>query len=64
LSAALLAAYHSSVKGGAKAAVDYTQVRNVDKIHGAKAGMVNYTNQKTVFVAASNEEVAKLRLVN
>lgn len=62
--AALLAAYHSSAKNSAKAPVDYTERRNVDKIRGAQPGMVTYTKQKTVFVTPDKESIAKIRLAD
>jgi predicted ribosome quality control (RQC) complex YloA/Tae2 family protein len=48
--AAVLAAIHSKAKESSQIPVDYTQVRNVFKPQGAKPGMVNYFNYKTVYV--------------
>ena len=48
LSAAGIAAYHSSLKDSLKASVDYMPVRYVKKPQGAKPGMVVFTRQKTV----------------
>lgn len=50
LSAAKLAAEHSQSKGNGKTSVDYTLVKNVKKIPGAKPGMVIYTDYKTIIV--------------
>ena len=50
LSAAKLAAEHSQSKGNGKTHVDYTLVKNVKKIPGAKPGMVIYTDYKTIIV--------------
>lgn len=50
LSAAKLAAEHSQSKGNGKTPVDYTLVKNVKKIPGAKPGMVIYTDYKTIIV--------------
>ncbi len=48
LEAARAAAYHSSVRGGANAQVDYTRVKNVRKPAGAKPGYVIYEKHRTV----------------
>lgn len=50
LSAAKLATEHSQSKGNGKTPVDYTLVKNVKKIPGAKPGMVIYTDYKTIIV--------------
>jgi predicted ribosome quality control (RQC) complex YloA/Tae2 family protein len=42
-------------------AVDYTLVKYVKKPKSAKAGMVIYTDNKTVYVTPKDNEVAKLR---
>ncbi len=48
--AAVLAAVHSKAKDSSQIPVDFTQIRNVHKPIGAKPGMVNYFNYKTVYV--------------
>ena len=48
--AAELAVLHSSQNGGAKVAVDTTEVKNIWKANGAKPGMVLYTVYTTVYV--------------
>ena len=48
--AASLAALHSKAKNSPKVEIDYTKAVYVKKIHGAKPGMVTYTNFKTVYV--------------
>ena len=48
--AAGLAVLHSSQNGGAKVAVDTTEVRNIWKANGAKPGMVLYEVYTTVYV--------------
>lgn len=48
--AASLAASHSKLKNSPKVEVDYTEVKNVKKIPGAKPGMVIYTNYKTIYI--------------
>jgi len=50
LQAAQLAAYYSQARGEKRALVDFCTVRNVKKQPGAKPGMVNYVNYKTVAV--------------
>ncbi len=53
--AAILAAKHSRAKDSSQVPVDYTQIRHVFKPQGAKPGMVNYVNYKTVFVDPTKE---------
>ncbi|WP_099204068.1 Rqc2 family fibronectin-binding protein [Scatolibacter rhodanostii] len=48
--AAALAAKYSRAKDLVQVAVDYTEIRHVTKPQGAKPGMVNYVNYKTIFV--------------
>ena len=48
--AAELAVLHSSQNGGAKVAVDTTEVKNIWKANGAKPGMVLYEVYTTVYV--------------
>lgn len=48
--AATLAAENSKASGSAQIPVDYTRIKHVKKPNGAKAGMVIYTENKTVFV--------------
>ena len=48
--AAELAVLHSSQNGGAKVAVDTTEVKNIWKANGAKPGMVLYNVYTTVYV--------------
>lgn len=49
--AAALAAKYSRANGLTQVPVDYTEIRHVTKPQGAKPGMVNYVNYKTIFVA-------------
>ena len=58
--AALLAAFHSKGKHSANLPVDYTQVKNVKKIKGAKPGLVTYENYKTIFVTPDKEIISTL----
>jgi len=50
LFAATLAAKNSKASDSSKVPVDYTEIKNVKKPTGAKAGMVIYKTNKTVFV--------------
>ena len=60
--AALLAAYHSKGKYSANLPVDYTQVKSVKKIKGAKPGFVTYDNYKTIHVTPDKDLIEKLFL--
>ena len=55
LFAARLAAENSKAALSSQVAVDYTPVKYVKKPNGAKAGMVIYTTNKTVFVTPKEE---------
>ena len=55
LTAARLAARNSRAKNSSNVPVDYTPVKFVKKPAGAKAGMVIYTTNKTVFVTPWEE---------
>lgn len=48
--AASLAAFYSKLKNSSRVEVDYTSVKNVKKIPGAKPGMVIYDNFKTIYI--------------
>lgn len=61
LEAATIAAYHSKAKNSSNTPVDYTAVKNVKKAPGAKPGMVNYDNFKTIIVAPDESLINKLR---
>lgn len=53
--AATLAAKNSKAKNSSQVPVDYTPIKFVKKPNGAKAGMVIYTTNKTVFVDPESE---------
>lgn len=55
LQAAGLAALNSKAASSSNVAVDYTPVKFVKKPNGAKAGMVIYTTNKTVYVTPKGE---------
>ncbi|MGN0975907.1 MAG: NFACT family protein [Gemmiger sp.] len=59
--AAELAVLHSSAKGGAKVAVDTTEVKNIWKANGAKPGMVLYEVYTTVYVTPRESLEEQLR---
>jgi len=60
--AAIIAAVNSQAKGGARVAVDYTQIRFVKKMPGGKPGMVVYEPYHTAFVEADSEAAGALRV--
>ncbi len=55
LQAATLAAANSKAHDSSNVAVDYTPIKFVKKPNGAKAGMVIYTTNKTVYVTPKGE---------
>ncbi len=57
--AATLAAKNSKAAASGNVPVDYTPIKYVKKPNGAKAGMVIYTTNKTVFVDPYNKEEGK-----
>ncbi len=57
IEAAEICALHSKAKGGVKTPVDYTEIKNVKKIAGAKPGMVIYDNYNTVYVTPENSDI-------
>ena len=59
--AAELAVLHSSQNGGAKVAVDTTEVKNIWKANGAKPGMVLYEVYTTVYVTPREGLEEKLK---
>lgn len=61
--AAMLAAYYSKARGSANVAVDYTQIRNVKKPAGAKAGMVIYVDYKTAYVTPDEAKIKELKKI-
>ena len=60
--AAMIAAFHSSSRGGGKVPVDYTFARHVKKPAGGRPGKVVYTDYRTIVVTADEELTARLRL--
>lgn len=64
LEAAKLAALHSKAQDSSNVPVDYTQIRYVKKPSGAKAGMVIYVNNKTLYVTPDREKADKMSVKN
>ncbi len=64
IEAAMLAAFYSKAKHSSNVAVDYTLVKNVFKPKGSKPGMVNYVEQKTVYVTPDEAAIEKLKVNN
>lgn len=60
LDAALVAAWYSKGQQSSTVPVDYTFRRYVKKPAGAKAGMVHYTHQRTIYVTPSKEKMDRL----
>ncbi len=61
--AALLSAFYSKARNSNKVPVDFTYSKFVKKPKGAKPGMVNYENQKTIYVTPTEEKISKLKRV-
>lgn len=59
--AAMLAAFHSSHKGLAKVAVDYTFVKNIRKTGDLKPGMVIYDTYETAYITPDMKIIESLK---
>lgn len=59
--AAMIAAFHSKAKMSSNVQIDYTTIKNVKKIPGAKPGMVRYVNYKTIVVTPCEETIDNLK---
>jgi predicted ribosome quality control (RQC) complex YloA/Tae2 family protein len=55
--AAMLAAYHSSLKASSSIPVDYTQIKYVKKIPGTPGYQVTYSQHKTIFIDIDDEKI-------
>jgi predicted ribosome quality control (RQC) complex YloA/Tae2 family protein len=55
--AAMLAAYHSSLKLSSSIPVDYTQVKNIKKIPGTPGYQVTYSHHKTIFIDIDEQKI-------
>ena len=62
LDSAKIAAFHSKAGSSESVPVDYTEIKHVHKISGAKPGFVTYTDQKTVFVTPVRQEIDKMKV--
>lgn len=58
-----LAAYFSKGKYGSMVAIDYTLRKNVKKPSGAKAGMVIYLTNRTIYITPDENKIQKLKVV-
>lgn len=58
--AAAIAAYYSKARNSSKVPVDYTYCRFVKKPSGAKPGYVIFTNNKTLYVTPSEENMKEI----
>ncbi|MBQ7152921.1 MAG: NFACT family protein [Clostridia bacterium] len=55
--AAEIAAYYSSARGGSQVPVDYTPVKNLHKVTGARPGFVIYHTNRTAYVTPDKERI-------
>lgn len=58
--AALLAAHFSRGARSSNVPVDYTPVKNIRRIPGAKPGLVTYKNQRTIYVTPDEKALSPL----
>jgi predicted ribosome quality control (RQC) complex YloA/Tae2 family protein len=58
---AQIAAFFSKARNSAQVPVDYTLVKHVYKPNGAKPGMVNYFEQRTIYVTPDESLISTLR---
>ena len=61
MEAAGLAAFYSKAGLSESVPVDYTEIKNVHKVSGAKPGFVNYFSQKTVYVTPDKKKVENMK---
>lgn len=61
---AMLASYYSKGKESSSVPVDYTFIKNVKKIPGAKPGFVTYDHQKTIYIDPSEDFIHSLTTKN
>ncbi|AKG73731.1 Rqc2 family fibronectin-binding protein [Salinicoccus halodurans] len=62
LEAAMLASFFSKAKESESVPVDFTEIKHVHKISGAKPGFVTYTDQQTVFVTPDRKKVDSMEV--
>ncbi|NLB89994.1 MAG: fibronectin/fibrinogen-binding protein [Clostridiales bacterium] len=63
LQGAQLAAFYSKGKDGSQVPVDYTMKKYIKKPGGAPTGFVTYTQQKTIYVTVTQQEIQKIKLI-
>ncbi len=59
--AAQLAAYYSKGKLSSSVPIDYTKIKYVKKISGAKPGFVTYDSQKTIYIDPDEDFIHSLK---
>lgn len=62
LEAAMLASFFSKAKESESVPVDFTEIKHVHKISGAKPGFVTYTDQQTVFVTPEKKKADSMKV--
>ncbi len=60
--AAMLAAYYSSMRLSSSVAVDYTRIRYIKKIPEKRNCFVTYTHHKTIYIDPNEETILKLKV--
>lgn len=63
LQAAQLAAFYSKGRNGSQIPIDYTLRKYVKKPKGGVAGFVIYTQQKTLYITVSQQDLQKMTLL-
>lgn len=60
--AAMIAAYYSSLGSSSSVPVDYTEIKNIKKIPGKRNCFVTYSKQKTIYIDPNEEFIESLRI--
>lgn len=63
LEAAQLAAFYSKGRGSSQVPIDYTRRKYVKKPGGGPLGFVHYTNQKTLYITVTEQELQKITMI-
>ncbi len=63
LQGAQLAAFYSKSRMGSQVPIDYTLRKYVKKPKGGAAGFVTYTQQKTLYVTVTQQDMQKITLL-
>ena len=61
--AAQLAAFYSKGREGSQVPIDYTFRKHVKKSSGAAKGFVNYTQQKTLYITVTQQDIQNIILL-